>query len=237
MPRLSHFIREHIEEIAAEWETLARGLPAGELPDVSAPRDHAKATLEGIAGDLERPQAGAASDHVSLRTEGSSSVRQEGSSSVRQTVSEFLALRTSVMRLWARQWRTVGEAEFDEMIRFNEAIDQAIVESFSRYTHDIDQTRQHLLTMLGHDLRSTLSAVITSGQFLLETGGLSENQLVLVTGVVNSGRRVNQMLTDLRDFTATSLGDSRPIVRAGTEEAPAGSGSASRTRPADAHSA
>ena len=56
MPTLARFIREHTEQILAEWETFARTLPMGGAMDIEALRDHAKDMLGVIADDLETPQ-------------------------------------------------------------------------------------------------------------------------------------------------------------------------------------
>jgi hypothetical protein len=38
-------------------------------------------------------------------------------------------------------------------MRFNEAIDQSLAESISRYTVNIDQSREMFVAILGHELR------------------------------------------------------------------------------------
>ena len=100
------------------------------------------------------------------------------------------------------------------MVRFNEAIDQAIAESLARYTQDIDQTKERFLAILGHDLRTPLGAIIMSAQFILECGELVEPYRGLVDRIGKSSRRMNQMVADLLDFSRTRLGDTIPIARA-----------------------
>ena len=129
-------------------------------------------------------------------------------------VAEFRALRASVLRLWGKQPGPKGEAELEEMVRFNEAIDQAIAESLARYTQDIDHTRERFLAILGHDLRTPLGAIIMSAQFILEAGDLVEPYRGLVDRIGKSGGRMNRMVADLLDFSRTRLGDSIPIARA-----------------------
>ena len=43
-----------------------------------------------------------------------------------QMLSEYRALRASVLRLWAQAHREAGPADVEEITRFNEAIDQAV---------------------------------------------------------------------------------------------------------------
>jgi signal transduction histidine kinase len=140
--------------------------------------------------------------------------RAQSGFTVNQMVAEFRALRASVLRLWGKQPGPKGEAELEEMVRFNEAIDQAIAESLARYTQDIDQTKERFLAILGHDLRTPLGAIIMSAQFILECGELVEPYRGLVDRIGKSSRRMNQMVADLLDFSRTRLGDTIPIARA-----------------------
>jgi signal transduction histidine kinase len=118
-----------------------------------------------------------------------------------------------VLRLWGKESGPKGESELEEMVRFNEAIDQAVAESLARFTQDIDHTKERFLAILGHDLRTPLGAIIMSAQFILETGDLLEPSRGLVERIGKSGRRMNQMVSDLLDFSRTRLGDTMPIAR------------------------
>ncbi len=226
MPRLSQFIRENTEEILVEWEAFARAFPTGGTMSVEALRDHAKEMLSTIAQDLDTPQTRAQQDDKakgkSDAAEGPTTTpaqwhgagRAESGFTVAQMVSEFRALRASVIRLWTKHQGEAGPDDLEDMTRFNEAIDQAIAESITRYTGDIGRSKERFLAILGHDLRTPLSAVITSTTFMLEAGELREPNLTLVSRIASSARRMNQMVADLLDFTRTRFGDSIPIVRA-----------------------
>jgi len=99
-------------------------------------------------------------------------------------------------------------------VRFNEAIDQAIAESTTRYTENLDYSKEMFLAVLGHDLRTPLGAVLMSSQFMLDSGGLVEPNLTLTARIARSTRRMNQMVEDLLDFTRSQLGSGVPIARA-----------------------
>jgi signal transduction histidine kinase len=129
-------------------------------------------------------------------------------------VAEFRALRASVTRLWSAQQPDAAATDLDDLIRFNEAIDQAIAESVSRFSQAVGETQERFLAILSHDLRTPLGAIITSTQFMLDSGGLEEPHLTLVSRAASSARRMNQMVLDLVEFTRTRLGDGIPIVRA-----------------------
>lgn len=223
VPSISTFIRENSEPILQEWENFARGLPMGATMDVAALRDHAKAMLGVIARDLETPQTArqaddkakgeAVIDHRLAPTAASEHGfgRADSGFTVEQMVAEFRALRASVVRLWTDTHGQAGRSELDELIRFNEAIDQAIGESLTRYTHSIGQTKERFLAILGHDLGTPIGAILMSAQFMADTGDRSEQDLKLVKTIERSGRRMKEMVSDLLDFARTRFGDTIPV--------------------------
>jgi len=229
MPTLSTFIRDHMEQILAKWEVFARGLPNGDSMDIAALRDHAKAMLGAIMADLEaaqttRDQASKSRGELDADGAGTQTAAQEHGTgraesgfTVEALVAEFRALRASVTLLWTERQVTVGPAELEELIRFNEAIDQAIAESIERHTHAIAQSRDRFLAILGHDLRTPIGSIMTASAFMLDAGGLTEPYLTLVSRNAGTARRMNQMVADLLDFTRASLGDGIPVVRAETD--------------------
>lgn len=224
MSSLSAFIRRESEPILLEWETFARELsPVGSSMDVRALRDHAHAMLDTIAADLDTPQSArrqaakargledAAHDATQSPAGEHGSGRAASGFTVVQMVAEFRALRASVVRLWTAQQKTLGPVEVEELIRFNEAIDQAVAESLARYSSDIDATRERFLAILGHDLRNPLGAITTSTRFLLEPGLSAAERADLVRGIESAGRRMSRLVSDLLELALSRLGDSMPV--------------------------
>ena len=228
MSTLSSFIRQNRPQILSEWVTFARALPLGGAMSIDKLRDHAEAMLEVIALDLETPQTateqsdkskGLGADRRNAPTAAAEhgSGRAEVGFTVIQMVAEFRALRASVVRLWTTSMARDGQlgmTDLNELIRFNEAIDQAIAESLARYTHDIDETRERFLAILGHDLRNPLGAIGTSASFLLDVGGLTPEQKTLVQGIESAGERMARLIADLLELALSRLGDGLPVKRA-----------------------
>ena len=208
----------------AEWEAFARTCaPASGSMDIEALRDHASEMLTVIAKDLETPQGdreqaekskgNAPAEVVKTAATRHGADRAESGFTTDQMVSEYRALRASVIRLWAK---TQGEAtsdDLEDLTRFNEAIDQALAESIVRYTQDLDNSKEMFLAILGHDLRTPIGAIMMSSQFMLETGELREPHLELATRIERSAKRMNQMVGALLDFTRSRLGGGIPIER------------------------
>lgn len=226
MSTLPNFIRENTEPILAEWETFARGLPLGDSMDIAALRDHARDMLGVIAADLSVPQtatqqadkakglsdAGGRRSQTAAQAHGAG--RAESGFTVEQMVAEFRALRASVIRLWTRRQQHAGPSDLQDMVRFNEAIDQAIAESIGTYTREVRQSRDRFLAILGHDLRTPIGAIVTSTRFMLDTGELAEPHRSLVAQMEVTARRTIRLVADLLEFTRTRFGDTIPIVAA-----------------------
>ena len=224
MSRLAQFIRQNSEQILSEWETFARGLEIAEAMDVATLRDHAREMLVVVASQLQQRvipsgEVEALSDALSTRRAPDTAAQEHGAGraesgfTVAQMVSEFRALRASVVRLWLRQLPRVDFADVAELTQFHEAIDQLIAESSTRFSEQIKQSKERFLAILGHDLRTPLGAVMTSSSFLLETAKLDESSATLLKGIASSAARMNDMVTDLLDFARTRFGDCIPIER------------------------
>ncbi len=225
--RLPDFIVANREPILVEWEAFARTCtPASAPMDIPALRDHADAMLTAIAADLRTPQGGHAQSEKSkgmapdaggedTAAEEHGAGRAASGFTVEQMVAEYRALRASVLRLWAKSEGGLTSEDLDDLTRFNEAIDQSLAESVSRYGQNLDQSKDMFLAILGHDLRTPLAAIYTSARFMLDTGELREPHLTLTSRIAGSSTRMVQMVGDLLDFTRGRLGGGIPIVRTG----------------------
>jgi signal transduction histidine kinase len=226
-PPLAEFIGENCEAILAEWEAFARTCtPAAGGMDIEALRDHASEMLTVIATDLGTPQNGRAQsekskgkapagDHLApTAAEEHGAGRAESGFTIEQMVSEYRALRASVIRLWTRSRGELAPGDLEDLTRFNEAIDQSLAESVTRYTQELDDSKEMFLAILGHDLRTPLGAVLTSARFMLDTGELKEPHLTLTQRIASSSTRMVHMVGALLDFTRSRLGGGIPIERA-----------------------
>jgi signal transduction histidine kinase len=225
--RLSDFILANREPILAEWVAFASTCtPACSGMDQAALRDHASEMLTVIVADLETPQdrheqaekskgnAPEAGVEETSAAEEHGADRAESGFTVEQMISEYRALRASVIRLWTKARGPITPDDVADLTRFNEAIDQSLAESISRYTEELDDSKEMFLAILGHDLRTPLGAVITSAKFMLETQELKEPHLTLTSRILSSSTRMNHMVGDLLDFTRSRLGGGIPIARA-----------------------
>jgi signal transduction histidine kinase len=220
--RLSEFIITNMEPILQAWEDFARTIePPALMMDDTALRDHAKLMLTVIADDLKRPQTPLEQAEKSkgkgprgkqdTAAETHAEARLLSGYSVDQLVSEYRALRSSVLHLWTSQAKDTQATDMEDVMRFNEAIDQALAESVARYAAMVKQSENMFLAILGHDLRNPLGTVVTGSTFLMRANDIPSKYVLAATRMFNSGQRMNKLIADLIDFTRTHLGAGIPI--------------------------
>ncbi len=141
--KLADFIRAEVEPILQDWEEFAQTILHASHMGTTALRDHAREMLLEIADELESPQS---DDERAAKSKGSGlggggetwaevhgAHRQTSGFSVMETVSEFRALRASVVAHWTKSHPRVAGYQLDDLTRFHEAIDQAVAESLEHY--------------------------------------------------------------------------------------------------------
>jgi signal transduction histidine kinase len=83
-----------------------------------------------------------------------------------EVMSEYRALRASVLRLWHDSTPDHNDRDVNDLTRFNESIDQSVCIALASYTKRVDQARDMFLAILGHDLRNPLGAISMTKTFL-----------------------------------------------------------------------
>ena len=213
-PQLSGFIKEHMDEIVAEWEAFARTLlPAAATMSSLALRDHARPILQAIANDIQSDQVpDKSSQGTAATTHGA--LRHLSGFNLLQLGSEYRALRASVIKLWRSHLAQEHHGALEDLTRFNESVDQALAESIASYADELARSRDTFLAILGHDLRSPLSAVSMSGHYLSRAGMLAgQQELQAVARIQRGAAKMDAMIRDLLEYTKTRLGRGIPIAR------------------------
>ncbi len=222
--RLAAFIAEQNEEILQEFEDFARThTESGRDMDIAALRDHASAILHAIALDMAKPQTEAAQkekskgDAPSAEGAALTAAEQHGAGragsgfSLEEMFAEYRALRASVLRLWIQRCEALDLDDLADLMRFNEAIDQALAESITKFAAGIGESKEMFIAILGHDLRTPLGAVMTASGFLVSEGGLTGANATMASRIQTSAASMNNLIADLLDFTRSRLGQGIPI--------------------------
>lgn len=153
--RLTDFIDSNLIIILREWEAfVTTQLSSSANMEVVALRNHAPLILLAIAKDLRQLQSTSPSSAWSTRNTNS---MQDGSHntakldvellaqdrlSISQLLSEYNALRATVMRLWLEINDSLSkDVVFEDLTRFNEVLDQVIVQCVDLFnkksSHDL----------------------------------------------------------------------------------------------------
>jgi len=222
--RLAEFILTNTEAILVEWEAFATTLlPAAAGMTSLALRDHAQQILEAVATDIVTSQtrktqkekskgwAPAVQGAPETAAQTHAVLRARSGFDINQLVAEYRALRASVLRLWIDA-SPVDEPEVADVIRFNEAIDQAIAESVDHFYTQEERARNLLLGMLGHDMRTPLNAIVMTASYLAALNA-GEKISVAAERLIRSGASIQALLDDLVDFNRTKLGLGIKIAR------------------------
>ena len=223
---LPDFIEDHLDAIVAEWEAFARTLlPAAKTMSDLALRNHSRQILMAIVADMRTSQSelerSARSTQVELAPAAARTVaaahgalHHTAGFDLAQVVSEFRALRASVLALWRRFESGSDKASaIEEIARFNEAIDQALGESVQRYASDVAASRDMFLAMLGHELRSPLQGIETASSVLAMPALSDAARLQTAARVRRASKIMSHLITDLLEYARSRLGHDLPIER------------------------
>ncbi len=221
--RLSAFIKNNIERISAEWEEFAATLLPDQKFSRSVLRDGIVDILSEITRDMNRAQSARAqkdksegepgwAPDIDEAAERHALARLKMGLSSRQMISEFRALRATVIRLWQEGAVEVDEASLYDLTRFNEAIDQILSEAAARYSEEIERSRDLFLGILGHDLRNPLAAIVGWAELQMRNK-VPANAPALARQIFISAGRMSHMITDLTELTRVRLGDGIVVNR------------------------
>jgi signal transduction histidine kinase len=228
--RLADFIVENVEPILAEWEAFARGIAPGKTMDSLALRDYAGEILLATVEDMRLAQSSAqrsarsrgydrAGDGASLNgaSEQHAIGRLGSGFDLLDLVSEYRALRASVLRLWHESGARPNDSDVDDVTRFNESIDQSLAKAVSSYTHRVDQSRDLFLAILGHDLRNPLNSIAMSASLLPHLVEPATEAVDVASQIATDAAVMARMISDLLDYTRTRLGAGMPVSPAPME--------------------
>jgi signal transduction histidine kinase len=212
--RFSVFIKENLDTIVAEWEAFARTLlPAAKTLSGLALRDHCREILLAIVNDMETSQTederAAKSKQVASAPAASATIaaahgalRHLAGFELAQVVSEFHAMRASVLSLWRESAESSAIAlAIEEIARFNEAIDQALLESVNRYSDDVTT----FLSVIGHDLQGPLLAIEGTSEMLADSEVEVRTRQEFLRRIGRSSKLMGHLIADLLEYARTRL--------------------------------
>ncbi|HVF36016.1 MAG TPA: HAMP domain-containing sensor histidine kinase, partial [Candidatus Saccharimonadia bacterium] len=124
---------------------------------------------------------------------------------VSQTAAEYRALRASVIRLWLATGPELGPPEIDELIRFNEAMDQALAESVFYFAKSAARDRNLFLGVLSHELRTPLATIAASAHVIQKSEALQPLR-DSAARILRGSKRIESVLNDLLEYVRSGAG-------------------------------
>ena len=220
---LSDFIEADLDGLIDDWIAYARLVAPDDVNlDSLELRNSARELLIAIAADMRGNQSNSEQRDKSqgnrpdpdsafnLIGRGHADDRQAQGFQINALVAEYRALRASVLRRWQQKCQ-LDTAAFQEMIRFNEAIDQMVAESVPEFSSITDRIRDLFTGVLAHDLRSPVGAILNSARVIMADQNLSPTSLRAGANLQRSRERVKVLIDDLFVFTRTRLGNALPV--------------------------
>ncbi len=226
--RLADFILGNVEPILMEWDAFARSLAPGGTMTKLALRDDAEGMLLATARDMQVGQSpaqyvskskgqGGAGGEESDRPDQASvlhgAARMGSGFDIVEVVSEYRALRATVIRLWRASRPQLDADDIDDLTRFNESLDQSLAEAVGSYTSRVDQSRRMFLAILGHDLRSPLNCIGMAAQLISRTLNNDPGAAKALSIIETNMEAITRLIRDLIDFASTGMGSKMPLTR------------------------
>ncbi len=222
--RLADFIVSSVEPIVAEWEIFARSIGGGEHLSELTLRDHAPQILQATARDMQSTQTAA---ERAKKSKGLAHSQKDdpldGASDMHavdrlglgfdmlEVMSEYRALRASVIRLWHESAPHPNEHDVDDLTRFNESIDHSLAKAVVSYTKRVDQARDMFLAILSHDLRNPLNSIGMTAHMMPLVCKDPAEAVAYSEQITRSVSVMERMISDLLDYTRTRLGAGMPV--------------------------
>ena len=176
---LGAFILERMDHIISEWAVSTASLPPASVTmDDDALREHGRALLQGMAQALSGGQF-------------------EALLSVGNPLQPamVLALRSTVLRLWAVQ-AVAAPHVFQDIVFFNDWLDEAAAESAATCTRAEQLIQRQKLDTLGHDMRNPLGVIVMTAGYLSRLK-LDRDGSEAVERLMRSAARIEVLLNDL----------------------------------------
>ena len=223
--RIGEFIRTHPDDIEPAWEAFARAISSF-APDLSVwlLRDHLREILLAMADDMDSPQSpedqaeksegkafrGGALDRISALH---ARMRLDSGFNLEQAISEYRALRSSILVLWVQSRPSKDDMVLSEVTRFNETIDQAIAEIIRRYADRSERYSDVFLGILTHEVRNFLNTIRISGEILNVPGTPPEAQSASTARILKGVRSIDRLMNDLSILVRSRMRVQLPLTK------------------------
>jgi signal transduction histidine kinase len=222
--QLSDFIRANPDDIERAWEDFARN-PTGfaaELND-SVLRDDLRAILTAMADDMDTTQSsmeqqakskglGPRGGALDLITAAHANARMGSGFNLEHAISEYRALRSSIIFLWMRSAPKNEDIQLSEVTRFNESVDQVIAEVVRRFASNNEALNDRFVGALSHEIRNPLNAIALVTE-VLDKSPLEPPQRNNVARIHKNVESIRRMIDDLTILVRSRMNVGLPLAK------------------------
>ena len=203
---LAEFIHQNRKQIQSDWEKRAFELLAGDGSDSLVLQSHMGALLDALTDDMaETHQTSIATARHAVTLTGSV-LRDLAGGGLRQLGDEIRMLRATITDLWSGSVASVSPSALQDLSTFHSVIDEVLCRYIAHYSDELARARDGFLSILGHDLRSPLSAITIAGDYLAMPGMLEGKPLQAAVGIKNSAASMSAMIRNLMAYAKARLG-------------------------------
>jgi len=220
--RLAEFIRANPDEIESAWENFARDLlPSGHLSEWTL-RDHLRAILTAMADDMETEQSansegqGPKGGRLNRISEVHTRERLTLGFNLENVISEYRALRSSILFLWVRNGPQADDIRLSEVTRFNETIDHAVAQVIRSHSDTDQMFNDRFVGALGHEIRNPLNTIKLLAEQLRQSP-LDELQRRSLFRVEKNVESINRMVDDLSILIRSRMRARLPLSKEKTD--------------------
>ena len=203
----AEYIRSHKREISNDWEraiiaefhelaVLSRGVLLNKVPEVL---EALAAWMEGRTDEANGTLAALADDHA---------VQRLGFGIDLAVVTFEFAILRQVFFKRLNDWSAWPSGAH---ITLSAGIDCAARHFIRRYVEHRDHVRDQFVGMLGHDLRSPLTATLMTAEGLLQSETLMGEDRGDVQAIVQAAQRMVRLVGDILTFARTQTVGSMPL--------------------------
>jgi signal transduction histidine kinase len=221
---LAEYIDNHVVQLSSAWTQFARAsVPAAQSLDAQTIREGSEAILRAIAAAMRNLRSDSSQiprssvsltsyvPYLAVAAQGHAAERVRAGFTIDELVSEYHALRTSVVQAWVSDPNPAYSHSVDQLISFDEATDQSLIEAVRWFNQKVEYARDLFTAILSHDLRSPLNGAVSAVELAKLCDDNRDARLRANLSADRCLRSMIRMIDTLLDFTRTRLGDLLPI--------------------------
>jgi signal transduction histidine kinase len=211
--RLPQFLAaSHERVLIVAWNRLSLSVEGAPVARSQVLRERAAQLLTSMARALQLGAAGEGPGEKSVEEAARAHAECQWSEhlSIEQAAAEFAALREGTLQAWSSAGGGQSPGDWDDLARFNAALDRAWKVSNAHYAHHTRAAMELFVGMLAHDIRNPLGTISLCAEYLAGPGEQRAKPAALIQ---NAAARIAGIVEQVADFTRGRTDAAMPLRR------------------------